>query len=133
VITAVDTNVLLDLLLADREHGEAIRAALAAGSLVASAVVWTEVATFFEPDAAAGGRALERLGVRFVAPDTEASVLAAPCWQAYRADATAGRRVAAGFLIGGHALVHADRLLTRDRGFFRAYFEGLEVVDPSWG
>jgi predicted nucleic acid-binding protein len=137
VITAVDTNVLLDLLLADREHGEAsreaIREALAAGSLVASPVVWTEVATFFEPDAAVGGRALERLGVRFVAPDTEASVLAARCWQVYRADANAGRRVAAGFLIGGHALVHADRLLTRDRGFFRAYFEGLEVVDPSWG
>lgn len=135
MITAVDTNVLLDLLTADREQGEtsreAIRACLAEGSLVACPVVWTEVATFFRPDPEAGAEALEHLGVRFVPMDMDAAMQAARCWQAYRAGREEVRRVAADFIIGGHAMVHADRLLTRDRGFFQGYFDGLDMLDPT--
>ena len=40
-------------------------------------------------------------------------------------------RVFADFLIGAHAGASAQRLLTRDRGFFRTYFADVEVLDPA--
>lgn len=33
--------------------------------------------------------------------------------------------------VSAETRVFADRLLTRDRGFFRDYFEGLAVIDPA--
>jgi len=30
-----------------------------------------------------------------------------------------------------HALTVADRLLTRDHGFYRRYFAGLRAIEPS--
>lgn len=37
----------------------------------------------------------------------------------------------ADFLVAAHAREHADRLLTRDRGFVRTHFADLSVLDPA--
>jgi hypothetical protein len=35
------------------------------------------------------------------------------------------------FLIGAHTKIQADRLITRDRGFYRAYFKDLKILTPK--
>ena len=134
MITAVDTNVLLDVFGANPKYGAASAGALdrcaAEGSLVASAVVWSETAAAFD-EAAVFERAMRDLGVSF-APLTEAAAnRAARQWRSYRQQGGRRDRITSDFLIGAHALVCAERLLTRDRGFFRQYFSGLQVIDPS--
>jgi predicted nucleic acid-binding protein len=41
------------------------------------------------------------------------------------------RRIVTDLLIAAHALQYADRLLTRDRGFYRSRFAKLAVLDPT--
>lgn len=62
---------------------------------------------------------------------TPSAELSGSAWRAYRRQGGARQRVLADFLIGAHATLHADRLLTRDRGFYRPYFQGLAVIDPA--
>jgi predicted nucleic acid-binding protein len=134
VITAIDTNVLLDVLSADPEHGRSSRAALE-GSLDAGAVVVCDVALAETvaafPDPEVGLQAIGALGVGYSATTEKTAAAAGACWQAYRAAGGSRARIIADFLVGVHAMTQADRLLTRDRGFFRHYFDGLTVVDPK--
>ncbi len=133
MITAVDTNVLLDVFVADSRFAvmsaEALRSCLLEGSLVASDVVWAEAATVFTDPVRF--RATMQKFVTFSAMTEEAAERAAEAWRNYRASGGKRDRIAADFLIGGHAQVSSDRLLTRDRGFFRSHFRGLKVLDPT--
>jgi len=134
VITAVDTNVLIDIFGADARFGPLSRAALERcsddGSLVVSDVVWAEtVAAFGEP--APASAALSTLGVSFRPLTVDSAATAGAAWRAYRQAGGPRARVVADFLVGAHAQVHADRLLTRDRGFYRRYFTELTVLDPA--
>jgi len=134
MITAVDSNVLLDVFSADPTFGrasiEALRRCLAEGGLIAGDVVWAEVtAAFDSPEAAAD--ALDRLGLRYSPTDAPAAKAAGTAWRAYRRQGGSRQRVIADFLVGAHARTQADRLLSRDRGFYRSEFADLAILDPS--
>ena len=51
--------------------------------------------------------------------------------QLYLAQYRAEDRIVPDFIIGAHARQQSDRLLTRDRGFYRSWFAGLTVLDPT--
>ncbi|MBI1736205.1 MAG: type II toxin-antitoxin system VapC family toxin, partial [Candidatus Rokubacteria bacterium] len=134
MITAVDTSVLVDVFVADPAFGPrsqgALAACLAEGRVVASEIVWAELAAVF-PSATTAQAAMDRLGVDFEPLDRVAALAAGDAWRAYKRRGGRRDRVIADFLIGAHAAARADRLLTRDRGFYRTYFTRLKVLDPA--
>lgn len=134
MITAVDTSVLLDVFTADPRFGAdsaaALRRCIAEGSVIACEVVFAETGAAF-PEARAAEEALARARIDFSALEVSAALGAGAAWKAYRRAGGKRERVIADFLIGAHALGNADRLLTRDRGFYRRYFKGLQILDPS--
>jgi len=134
VITAVDTNILIDILEPDPVHGlrskEALKKCLREGAVVACDVVWAEVATAYGNNQNDLVEALQVMRIGFSAMSMESAMGAARSWHTYRRRGGGRDRIAADFLIGGHAAAHAERLLTRDLGFYRKYFKSVAVVSP---
>lgn len=134
MITAVDTNILLDVFGNDPQFGrasaDALRKCLATGRLVACTVVWAETTAAF-PITETAENAMRQLGVDFDPAHEPAATSAGISWREYRQAGGPRSRVIADFLIGGYALTAADRLLTRDPRFFRRYFPKLTVVEPG--
>ena len=134
MITAVDTNVLFDIVGGDRIFGPgsrgALRQALNQGALVACPIVWAEFGAAYSrlEDA---DEALARLGIAFDPIEARAASVAGMTWRAHRRSGGTRSRIISDFLIGAHARAKADRLLTRDRGFYRTYFSDLTILDPS--
>jgi predicted nucleic acid-binding protein len=134
LITGIDTNILIDVLEPDPTYGpasrEALKRCLHQGPVFACEVVWAEVATVYSHKEEEAVDVLRRIGIEYSAITLEAALEAAKCWAAYRKKSKTRDRIVADFLIGGHALVLCDRLLTRDRGFYRNYFKSLKVECP---
>lgn len=134
MITAVDSSVLLDVFGADPVHMTGSRAMLrrcaSEGALLACEVVWAEVAAHF-PSPNEARNALEEMGLMFAPIEPDTALEAGQRWRAHRRSGGGRARIVADFLVGAHAQKQADRLLTRDRGFYRACFHELVVLDPS--
>lgn len=134
MITAVDSSVLLDVLTAEPQFGpaslDALQRCVAEGGIIACDVVWAETSAAFATELDAD-RELAALGVRFSGVESRAAAAAGTAFRSYRSRGGPRDRVVADFLVGAHAQVQADRLLTRDRGFYRSYFSRLTIVDPA--
>ena len=140
MIYAVDTNVILDILLADQKFGPSSRDFISAlctdsDSLVACDVVWAEASAAFN-DKAAFTRQMNDFGIAYSPMPDQAAIRAGAIWRLARsASRTAKVRqrlaIIPDFLIGAHALACADALITRDRGFMHKWFADLKIVDPS--
>lgn len=130
----MDTSVLLDIFASDPMYVAAslaaVKRARIEGDLIACEVVWAELRPCF-PDDSTLLTTMEQAHLRFVPIHLESALAAGAIWQSYRKRGGVRSRMVADFLIGAHALRQADRLLTRDRGFYRRYFQGLKIFEPS--
>ncbi|ETW98758.1 MAG: hypothetical protein ETSY1_17505 [Candidatus Entotheonella factor] len=135
MITAVDTSVIIDILEPDPVYGpmsrEALRTCLREGTVVASSIVWAEVATAYGQISQDAVDAMNELSIGYVTIRQDSALTAAQHWFEYRQQGGRRERIVADFLIGAHAVVQCDRLLSRDRGFYRSYFTSLSLIHPA--
>ncbi len=132
MITALDTSVILDVISNDAAFAErslaALRAAASEGSLVVCEWVVAEIRpALSEVDVE---QLMADWSLVFRPSSKESALLAGAMWKEYHGRSPAKRRVLPDFLIGAHAALHCDRLLARDRGYYRDYFKKLNLIEP---
>ena len=160
MITAVDTNIILDVLIPGEPFGESSKELLdhhlSRGNLILCEVVFAELAARF-PSEEELASFLADTRISLVHPNEKSLYMAGSRWAEYarksaknrfscgkcghafeatcpkcKAALTKRLHVLADFLIGAHALVQADCILSRDIGMYRTYFSNLKVIDSIY-
>ena len=130
MITAVDTNVLLDIFIPDDRHGpvsrERLAAAYSAGAIIVSDIVYAELVPAFG-DRSSLDSALSEINATLSPIDTSIAFEAGRRWMEYRRAGGPRARILPDFLIGAHALAAADTFLTRDERFYATYFPEIHI------
>ncbi len=131
MISAVDTNILLDVFLPDKRFAEQsanlLKRAYDEGALLICDIVYAELAPQFN-DRDTLDNALNILNISISPSSPEVAFLAGERWGLYRKAGGTRRRIITGFLIGAHAAVKAERFLTRDRGLYKSCFKELVIL-----
>ncbi len=130
---AVDSSVIVEL-LADSEHADAseaaLREALARGPVVVCDVVVSEICSALR-DGDQAMQALEDMGISYSPVEQKSALRAGEMQRRFRTKTGERSRTAQDFIVGAHALLQCNALITRDAGFFRDYFKGLKVIVPT--
>ncbi|WP_242107614.1 type II toxin-antitoxin system VapC family toxin [Luteimonas aquatica] len=131
---ALDSPVLLDVLVGDPRYAEASEAcigdALAREDVVVCEAVVAEVQAMLDTSVNLT-EILTSIGVRYEPTSEAAAMRAGHMNKRFRARGGKRERVVADFLIGAHAMLQCNGLITRDDGFYRDYFKGLKLIVPT--
>jgi predicted nucleic acid-binding protein len=157
MITAVDTNIILDVLIPNEPFSEPSKQLLdrhlSKGKLIICEVVFAELAAQFLSEQELK-QFLAETGMRLDYTNEKSLYIAGTRWAKYAGKSSQRRftcsqcghsfevvcpqcrvwhtkrlHVLADFLIGAHALASADYLLSRDLGFYKTYFSDLKIVN----
>ncbi len=130
---AIDSSVMIDLLAdgPDADMAEScLRQCLSVGPVVVCEVVLAEICTALR-DGSDALAAMEDMSVRFSPMEAKSALRAGEMQRRYRQRGGGGARTIPDFLVGAHALLQCDGLITRDASFFREYFKGLKLIVPK--
>ena len=157
MILAVDTNILLDILIPGTPHLQASLQCLMRtepnDELIICEAVFAELGSQFLSFQDLK-KFLHDTGIRLVSSSEESLCDASAAWKRYSlrkkdmvtcpacgksqrsvcsfCNETISRRqhILSDFLIGAHAKIQANGLITRDRGFYRTYFQDMNIIAP---
>lgn len=157
MITSVDTNIILDVLIPGEPFSATSKMLLdrhlSKGKLIICEVVFAELSAAFTSQEELKSF-LSDTGMKIVYSDERSLFLAGSKWAEHARKSARNKFICAGcghafevscpqckailtkrlhvladFLIGAHALVHADCILSRDLGVYKTHFKDLKVVD----
>jgi predicted nucleic acid-binding protein len=135
MITAIDSNILIDLIGEETDFTapaiSALDTARLKGALVICPLGAAEISGLFKTSEALA-KSLSEMGIGIDGMQVATVHLAGTIFLRYHQRRTKPKdRMLADFLVGAHALDQADALLTRDRGYYRTYFPKLRVIKPE--
>ena len=129
---AVDAPVLIEL-LTDGPRADAVEAglrqSLGSGRVVVCDAALAQLCASLRNGAEALA-ALEEMGVHFNAVEAKSALRAGEMQRRPRQREGDARPIA-DFLVGAHALLQCDGLITFDTAFHRDYFKGLKLIVPA--